>query len=69
MDDKQHRSVTGAVVAPCSDEETCSVLTCETCMRELPSDAVAISDAQDYVHHFCGLDCLEAWQKRARAGQ
>jgi hypothetical protein len=24
-----------------------------------------VTDAQDYVHHFCGLDCLEIWQKQA----
>ncbi|MHB1353119.1 MAG: DUF3330 domain-containing protein [Thiobacillus sp.] len=67
--DKPHRSVTGAVVAPCSDDDTCEISQCELCLKELPTDAVKIADAQDYVHHFCGLDCLAAWQKRAKARQ
>jgi hypothetical protein len=67
--DKPHRSVTGAVVAQCSDEDTCKVSQCEICLQQLPPDAVKVADAQDYVHHFCGLDCLAAWQKQAKARQ
>ncbi|HWR76144.1 MAG TPA: DUF3330 domain-containing protein [Thiobacillus sp.] len=63
--DKQHRSPAGARVAQCSDEDSCTVVSCEVCLKEVPADAVKVTDAQDYVHHFCGLDCLEAWQKQA----
>ncbi len=61
----QHRNPAGAVVAQCSDEEACKVVSCEVCLAEVPGDAVNVTDAQDYVHHFCGLGCLEAWQKKA----
>ena len=35
-------------------------------MAEIPADAVNVTDTQDYVHHFCGLGCLEHWQKQSR---
>ena len=63
--DTRHRSPAGALVAQCSDEDSCTVFSCEVCLNEIPADAVCITDAQDYVHHFCGLDCLEVWQKQA----
>jgi hypothetical protein len=61
----QHRNPAGALVAQCSDEDSCTVFSCEVCLKEVPADSVKVTDAQDYVHHFCGLDCLEAWQKQA----
>jgi len=63
--DTRHRTPAGARVAQCSDEDSCTVVNCEVCLKEIPSDAVNVTDAQDYVHHFCGLDCLDAWQKQA----
>ncbi len=63
--DTQHRNPAGAPVAQCTDEDSCTVFSCEVCLKEVPADAVKVKDAQDYVHHFCGLDCLEAWQKQA----
>ncbi len=61
----RHYNPEGAPVKQCSDEGSCSVVNCEVCLKEIPADAVKVNDAQDYVHHFCGLDCLEAWQKQA----
>lgn len=63
--DTPHRTPSGAPIAPCADEDTCTVLTCAVCLKEVPADAVRLTDAQDYVHHFCGLDCLEIWRKQA----
>lgn len=64
----QHLNPAGAPVTQCSDEAACTVVSCAVCMKEVPSDAVKVTDAQDYVLHFCGLDCLERWQKQATAG-
>jgi len=44
-------------------------LTCAVCLTEVPPDAVNVTDAQDYVHHFCGLGCFEKWQKQAGSSQ
>ena len=63
--DTHHRSPAGALVAQCTDEAGCSPVSCEVCLREVPADSVKQADAQDYVHHFCGLECLEIWQKQA----
>ena len=63
--DTRHCSPAGALVTQCADEDRCTVLNCEVCLKEIPADAVGRHDAQDYVHHFCGLDCLGVWQKQA----
>ncbi len=63
--DTRHRTPAGALVAQCSDEDSCTVFNCEICLREIPADASSQSYTQDYVHHFCGLECLEVWRKRA----
>ena len=63
--DTHNRNHAGAPVAQCSDEEGCTVMNCEVCLQEIPADSLKQSDAQDYIHHFCGLSCLEAWRKQA----
>ena len=43
---------------------------CEVCMKEIPLSAAKTSEAIDYVVHFCGLDCYEAWhEKKAKRGK
>ena len=63
--DTLHRNPAGALVAQCADEATCTVVSCAVCLKEVPADALSHTDTQDYVHHFCGLDCLGVWQKQA----
>ena len=65
--DTRHRSPAGALVAQCSDEDSCTVFSCEVCLKEVPADSIKVADAQDYVQHFCGLACLEIWQMQVRA--
>ncbi|MBN8766453.1 MAG: hypothetical protein ABT22_03900 [Thiobacillus sp. SCN 64-317] len=62
--DTRHRTPGGALVAHCADEEHCTVFSCAVCLKEIPADVVKVTDVQDYIHHFCGLDCLEIWQKQ-----
>lgn len=64
-----NRNPAGGVVAQCADEADCTRIACEVCLTEIPADAVNVTDAQDYVHHFCGLACFETWQKQAGARQ
>lgn len=64
-----NRSQADAVVAQCKDDASCKAVSCEICLTEIPADAVNVTDTQDYVHHFCGLACFEAWQKQARTQQ
>lgn len=60
-----NRTPAGGTVGPCADDAGCKPVACEVCLSDLPADAVNVTDAQDYVHHFCGLDCLEKWQKQS----
>jgi hypothetical protein len=66
--DNPHLTPAGARLAQCSDEAACTVVSCAVCLKEIPADSIRVTDAQDYVHHFCGLDCLEIWQEQAALG-
>lgn len=61
----ENRTPAGGAVVRCADDAGCARVACEVCLIELPADAVNVTDAQDYVHHFCGLDCFEQWQKQS----
>jgi hypothetical protein len=63
--DTEHRTPAGGLVAQCSDEEACTVVSCAVCLKEVPADSIRLTDAQNYVQYFCGLDCLEMWRKQA----
>lgn len=63
--DPKHLTPAGGQVAQCSDEAGCTVVNCAVCLKEIPADSVRVTDAQDYVYHFCGLDCLELWREQA----
>jgi hypothetical protein len=63
--DTRHRSPAGALVAQCAEDEACTVLNCAVCLKEVPADAIKVTDAQDYVLHFCGLECFETWRRQA----
>ena len=61
-----HRSPGGGAITACETEDGCKKLSCEECLKEIPADAAHSVDIQDYVHHFCGLDCLSKWQNRGQ---
>jgi hypothetical protein len=61
---KAHLNPGGGPVLDCASDNVCQVFSCEVCLKEIPADAALSEYVQDYVHHFCGLDCLESWQKR-----
>lgn len=63
------RNPTGGVIAACESEEGCQILSCESCLKEIPANTAYGADVQDYVHHFCGLDCFDAWQKKSAKAQ
>ena len=58
------RSRTGSLITPCESEVGCKPLSCAECMKEIPADTGHSADVDDYVQHFCGLDCFQAWQKK-----
>lgn len=57
---------TGAPIANCDALEVCEIVSCETCLAEIPVDVALTLEGPDYVHYFCGLECLAKWQEKAR---
>jgi Domain of unknown function (DUF3330) len=35
---------------------------CEICLKEVPLSEATVSEATDYVVHFCGLECYDKWK-------
>jgi len=54
----------GARVVACTNDEVCEVVQCEVCMTEIPSSVAQSVEASDYVHQFCGLECLGLWRAK-----
>jgi hypothetical protein len=44
-------------------------VSCDICMKEIPIDEANSFEAQDYVVHFCGLECFEKWKKKKQSTQ
>ncbi|MGE1404468.1 DUF3330 domain-containing protein (plasmid) [Citrobacter freundii] len=45
---------------------TASCTTCCVCCKEIPLDTAFTPEGAEYVEHFCGLDCYERFQARAK---
>ena len=58
----------GAGIQNCESDESCETLSCEVCLIEIPADLAKNFETPDYVHHFCGLDCLERWRGMDKPG-
>ena len=42
---------------------------CEVCLKEIPRSEALNAEAEDYVAHFCGLNCYRAWAASAEHRQ
>lgn len=38
------------------------VLSCEICMKEIGHEEGETFEVDEYVHHFCGLECYSKWR-------
>lgn len=38
------------------------LIACEICLKEVPLDDSTSPETEDYVAHFCGLECYEQWK-------
>jgi hypothetical protein len=54
---------------PKSKPEEPLTVPCEVCLKEIPRSEALNSEAEDYVVHFCGLDCYRAWAANAEERQ
>jgi len=40
------------------------LLSCELCLKSIPLSESEISEAEDYVAYFCGLECYDIWRQQ-----
>lgn len=43
------------------------LLACEACLAEIPDSVGQTPEGQDYIQHYCGLDCYDTWRQHADA--
>ena len=46
-------------------DPTAKSVACEICLKEVPLNEAKRFEAEDYVAHFCGLDCYAEWKRRS----
>ena len=67
MDTSKNLNPNGAEILPCVEDAVCEITTCAVCASEIPLSAGLNEESSDYIQHFCGLDCLQIWQKQPGA--
>ena len=36
---------------------------CDICLSEIPASAAQTAEGDDYIAHFCGIECYKKWQQ------
>ena len=39
-------------------------IACAVCLKEIPLSEAIVSEARDYVAHFCSPDCYQTWHQQ-----
>ena len=42
------------------------LLNCEICLKEIPADSGEYLETDEYVQHFCGIECYNQWKKAGK---
>lgn len=42
------------------------MISCTTCMKEIPKSAAKSVEAAGYTVHFCGLECYRLWHRQVQ---
>ena len=53
-------------ISACGDEGPDKIVRCEVCLTEVPLSVAASAEGLDYVHYFCGLNCLQKWRAQGQ---
>ena len=55
--------------SPLPDDE--QLISCKTCLESVPLSESHISEAEEYIAYFCGLECYDLWihQKQVEKGK
>ena len=49
---------------PMKPAEPEELLSCDVCLKEIPAEHAQSVESDEYVHHFCGLECYEKWRHK-----
>lgn len=41
-----------------------AAISCAICLKEIGHEEGETFEVDDYVHHFCGLECYSEWQSK-----
>jgi len=42
-----------------------TLIDCEICFKEIPDSVATTEEGEDYIVHFCGLECYAAWKEKS----
>ena len=57
-------------MAKSSETSPNEIISCDICLKEVPLSEAVIPEAEDYVAHFCGMECYSVWKQRSeRSGK
>ena len=45
--------------SPLPDDD--QLISCNTCLDSVPLSEAQVSEAEEYITYFCGLDCYDTW--------
>lgn len=65
MNKPTHVNQNGGEILPGADDASCEFTHCMQCLKDVPLSATLSEEGSDYLHHFCGLECLETWRQKA----
>ena len=57
----------GNKISACGGEGPNKIVRCEVCIADVPLSVAKSAEGVDYVHYFCGLNCLQKWQAQDQA--
>ena len=49
------------------EKEGKAALPCDVCLRDIEHDQGQSHEVEDYVYHFCGLECYTKWERQKPA--
>jgi hypothetical protein len=54
---------------PPRPDTAAETIPCDVCHREIPVSEARRFETEDYVAHFCGLECYSTWMNRGETSE
>ena len=59
---KDDASLKGSKLSTRDASECHNTVRCDVCLTEVPLSVAKSVEGLDYVHYFCGLNCMDKWR-------